>query len=73
MRRTVYDKSNEQIFVQKLRDTKVYRRQLLKDLNVNIVERFPYFFVNTDLVSLGLKIDLKDLGILNMNALERYS
>lgn len=45
--------------MQKLSDTKAYRRKLLKDPNVNIIECFPYFFVNTDLVSLRLKIHLR--------------
>lgn len=52
LRRTVYDKSMEQIFVQKLKATKDYRKNLCKDLNVNILQRFPYFFTNTDLVRL---------------------
>lgn len=52
LRRTVYDESKKQIFAEKLKDTKDYRKMLCKDLNVNILERFPYLFVNTDLVSL---------------------
>lgn len=70
LRRTVYDESMEQIFAKKLKDTKHYRKNLCKDLNIDIIERFPYFFTNTDLVSLWLNIPLNDLGILNMNALK---
>lgn len=50
LRRTKYDESKKNIFAKKLKDTLRYRKNLCKDLNVNVVERFPYFFTNTDLV-----------------------
>lgn len=52
LRTTVYDESMEQTFAKKLKDTIAYRKKLCKDLRVNVAERFPYFFINTDLVSL---------------------
>lgn len=51
LRKTVYDKSKEKVFAEKLRATKRRRQEMCKDLNVSIVERFPYFFENTELVS----------------------
>lgn len=51
LRRTLYDKSKETVFAEKLRATKRRRQEMCKDLNVDIVQQFPYFFVNTDLVS----------------------
>lgn len=52
LRTTVYNESMEPIFAKKLKDTINYRKKLCKDLRVNVVERFPYFSINTDLVRL---------------------
>lgn len=52
MRRTVYKTTLEQTFAEKLKNTRAYRQKLCADENVNVKEKFPYFFTNTDLVSL---------------------
>lgn len=35
---------------EKLKLTLVYRRKLLKDLSIDLLEYFPYFFTNPELV-----------------------
>lgn len=47
----VNDEKNIQILKDNLRVTREYRRKILYDKNIDLLEKFPYFFVNTDLVS----------------------
>lgn len=52
LRMMVIDESNMEAIMQKLKDTIDYRKQICDDLNINLLERFPYFFTHSELVSI---------------------
>lgn len=60
LRQTLVHKSTWEIFEQKLKSTIEYRNKICDDENINLLERFPYFFTNPELVRLFFFCSITD-------------
>lgn len=55
LRTTALTKSNMTIFEQKLKATMNYRKSICNDANIDLLERFPYFFTHPESVNYHFK------------------
>lgn len=51
LKSTIVNQENLELIKEKLKITSTYRSRLFTDRNINLLEQFPFFFTNPELVS----------------------